>query len=358
MTTALEPRGAEHRNSRRGLPAAGRAAAIVIAAALSLGSLSLPARAGTGTAVDGATATGPDAVVVGKSIRVSGTGWIAPDAAGGGGSVIGVKLDDSVLTPKTPPVNPVDSQPNTRVWAVVQAKADGSWQVDLPFPTTANTAPASGFVAENWVAGTTHNVRLLTGSLKPNDTIRSVSLPFTVTLPSLTGSTPKISGTATFGKTLTAKPGTWTKKTKLSYQWNRDGLAISGATKSTYKAAVADVGTKLTVTVTGKLSGYADTGKTSKTVTIKAAKLTTKTPKISGTAKVGKTLTAKPGSWTKGTTLTYQWLAGGVVIDGQTGKTLKLAAEQKGTTIKVKVTGSKAGYATVAKTSKATKKVK
>ena len=270
MTSALEPRGAEHRNSRRGLPAAGRAAAIVIAAALSLGSLSLPARAGTGTAVDGATATGPDAVVVGKSIRVSGTGWIAPDAAGGGGSVIGVKLDDSVLTPKTPPVNPVDSQPNTRVWAVVQAKADGSWQVDLPFPTTANTAPASGFVAENWVAGTTHNVRLLTGSLKPNDTIRSVSLPFTVTLPSLTGSTPK----------------------------------------------------------------------------------------ISGTAKVGKTLTAKPGSWTKGTTLTYQWLAGGVVIDGQTGKTLKLAAEQKGTTIKVKVTGSKAGYATVAKTSKATKKVK
>ena len=57
---------------------------------------------------------------------MSGTGWISPEAAGGGGSVIGVKLDDSVLTPKTPPINPFDNHPNTRVWAIVQANADGS----------------------------------------------------------------------------------------------------------------------------------------------------------------------------------------------------------------------------------------
>ncbi len=118
-------------------------------------------------------------------------------------------------------------------------------------------------------------------------------------------------------------------------------------------------GSKLKVPVTS-LAGYTehqqdlDHGRRRK-----AAKLTTKTPKISGTAKVGKKLTAKPGSWTKSTAFDLsQWLAGGVVIDGQTGKTLKLAAEQKGTTIKVEVTGTKAGYATVAKTSKATKKVK
>ncbi len=358
MTTALEPPATRHRrrpSSRHGI---GRAGAILVAAALGFGALSMPARAVTGSANDGATATGPDAVVVGKAIRVSGTGWISPEAAGGGGSVIGVKLDDSVLTPKVAPVNPIDGLPNTRVWAIVQANADGSWQVDLPFPTTANAKAESGFVAADWVAGTSHSVRLLTGSLKPNDTIRSVSLPFTVTLPPVSGATPKISGTATFGKKLTAKPGTWTKKTKLVYQWNRNGLAISGATKSTYKAAVADVGTKLTVRVTGSLAGYTSTSKTSAAVTIKAAKLTTKTPKISGTAKVGKKLTAKPGKWTKSTKFTYRWFAGGVVIEGQTGKTLKLTPAQKGKTIKVEVTGTKAGYATAAKTSKATKKVK
>lgn len=358
MTTALES-PAVHGRRRPSLPQlAGRAGAVVVAAALALGGLAAPARAGTAIANDGASATGPDAVVVGQAIRVSGTGWISPELAGGGGSVIGVKLDDSELTPKTPPVNPINSQPNTRVWAIVQAKADGSWQVDLPFPTTANVSPASGFDATKWVAGTSHNVRLLTGSLKPNDTIRTLSLPFTVTLPPVSGATPKISGTATFGKKLTAKPGTWTKKAKLAYQWNRDGVAIGGATKSTYKAAVADVGTKLTVRVTGSLAGYASTSKTSAAVTVKAAKLTTKTPKISGKAKVGKKLTAKPGKWTKSTKFTYQWFAGGVLIDGQTGKTLKLTTAQKGTTIKVKVTGTKAGYATASKTSKATKKVK
>ena len=358
MTIALEPPVTQERGRLRLRHAIGRAGVIVVAAVLGLGGLSMPARAVTAEAADGATATGPDAVVVGKAIRVSGTGWISPEIAGGGGSVIGVKLDDSVLTPKTPPINPFDNHPNTRVWAIVQANADGSWQVDLPFPTTANAKPESGFVAADWVAGTTHNVRLLTGSLKPNDAIRSVSLPFTVTLPPVSGATPKISGTATFGKKLTAKPGTWTKKAKLAYQWNRNGIAISGATKSTYKAAVADVGTKLTVEVTGSLAGYTSTSKTSAAATIKAAKLTTKTPKISGTAKVGKKLTAKPGKWTKSTAFTYQWLAGGVAIDGQTGKTLKLTTAQKGKTIKVEVTGPKAGYATAAKTSKATKKVK
>ena len=358
MTTALEPATAPARG--RSLPRlAGRAGAVLLAAALSLGALSSPAQAGTGTAPDGATATGPDVVVVGKAIRVTGKGWISPDAAGGGGSVIAVKLDDKDITPKVSPVNPITNQPNTRVWAIVQAKADGSWQVDLPYPTVANAKPDGGFfVAADWVAGTNHNVRLLTGSLKPNDTIRSMSLPFTVTLPPISGATPKISGTATYGKKLTAKPGKWAKKTKLSYQWNRDGAAIAGATKSTYKAAVADVGKKVTVTVTGKLKGYADTSRTSKSVTIKAAKLTTKTPKISGTAKVGKKLTAKPGKWTKGTAFTYQWFAGSTAIVGQTGKTLTLTAAQKGAKIKVTVTGSKAGYATKAKTSKKTKTVK
>lgn len=82
------------------------------------------------------------------------------------------------------------------------------------------------------------------------------------------------------------------------------------------------------------------------------------TVKVTGTAKVGKTLKVAKGSWTSGTSFRYQWYAGGKAINGATKATLKLAKAQKGKAVKVTVTGSKAGYSTVAKTSKATKPVK
>ena len=59
----------------------------------------------------------------------------------------------------------------------------------------------------------------------------------------------KISGTATQGKTLTAShtlsdaDGLGT----VSYQWQRDGVAIKNATAATYKLTQADVGAKITV---------------------------------------------------------------------------------------------------------------
>ena len=95
------------------------------------------------------------------------------------------------------------------------------------------------------------------------------------------------------------------------------------------------------------------------TVTLAPFKtLTTATPKISGTAKVGKTLTAKPGTWTSGTTFTYEWYRGSSKISGATKSTYKLTSSSVGKKLKVKVTGKKAGYATVIKTSAATATVK
>ncbi|MDF1488876.1 hypothetical protein [Tessaracoccus caeni] len=79
-----------------------------------------------------------------------------------------------------------------------------------------------------------------------------------------TSPTPKISGTAKVGKTLTAKPGTWKPSgVKLGYQWYRDGKKISGATKSTYKVSKSDKGKRITVKVTGSKSGYISVTKTS-----------------------------------------------------------------------------------------------
>ena len=71
------------------------------------------------------------------------------------------------------------------------------------------------------------------------------------------------------------------------------------------------------------------------------------TPRIAGTPVIGKTLTAKPGTWgPSGTTLSYQWYRGGKAIAGATGTTYKVRTADAGRTLKVKVTGRKAGYAT------------
>ncbi|HMR72908.1 MAG TPA: hypothetical protein PKD68_02765 [Candidatus Saccharibacteria bacterium] len=84
----------------------------------------------------------------------------------------------------------------------------------------------------------------------------------------------------------------------------------------------------------------------------------TPTPKISGTVKVGKTLTAKAGTWKpSGVKLSYQWYRNGKKIDEATKSSYKLVGADKGKKVTVKVTGSKTGYKSVTKTSKATKKV-
>jgi subtilisin family serine protease len=71
------------------------------------------------------------------------------------------------------------------------------------------------------------------------------------------GSKATVSGSWLVGRTITAKPGTWNASgVTFSYRWSRNGTAISGATKATYKTTTKDVGQRLTVTVTAKKSGY------------------------------------------------------------------------------------------------------
>jgi hypothetical protein len=80
---------------------------------------------------------------------------------------------------------------------------------------------------------------------------------------------PRITGTVKVGKTMKVKTGTWSPKPKFTYQWCRNGKAIAGAKKSSYKLVKADKGKKISVKVTGAKSGY-----------------TTKTVKSAATAKV------------------------------------------------------------------------
>jgi Carboxypeptidase regulatory-like domain len=178
---------------------------------------------------------------------------------------------------------------------------------------------------------------------------------------------PVISGTPAVGDKLTAAAPGWNPTpSSLGYQWYANGKAISGATASTYMLTAADDGSAITVTATGSLtapqgsSGAPVTHTSSRstaTAAVKLGSLTAPTPTITGSVKVGSELTAKPGTWTSGTSLHDQWYANGKAITGATHTTLGLSAAYYGKVIAVRVTGSKSGYATVARTSRATGKV-
>jgi len=185
-------------------------------------------------------------------------------------------------------------------------------------------------------------------------TSRQGNNSFTVTSPTswplLRNSVPRVGGTLAVGAEATADAGAWETDSVQSYQWYADGTVIAGATSPSLVLGAAQKGKKLTVTVTGKYYNFPAISRTS-APTAKVA--TAGTPTVSGTATIGATLKANPGTWTKKTKLSYQWLRGEVPIRKATKSSYTLTAADAGAAISVRVTGKLSGYATVAMTSAA-----
>ena len=72
-----------------------------------------------------------------------------------------------------------------------------------------------------------------------------------------------ITGTPRVGHTLAAHHGAWTSGTSFAYQWYANGVAISGATASSYKATSAVVGKRITVRIKGTKAGFTTAYRTS-----------------------------------------------------------------------------------------------
>ena len=67
---------------------------------------------------------------------------------------------------------------------------------------------------------------------------------------------PTIQGQSLVGRVLTADPGEWSPSSvELSYQWQRDGVDIPGATGALYRIHGLDRGSALTVVVTARADG-------------------------------------------------------------------------------------------------------
>ncbi|MFD2793761.1 S8 family serine peptidase [Promicromonospora vindobonensis] len=146
----------------------------------------------------------------------------------------------------------------------------------------------------------------------------------------------------------------WNPAATFTYQWRRDGKMISGADRFVYQPQPADAGARITVTVVGSADGYIPTAVTSEpTGPIAKGALRTSAPTISPTARVGETLYGRSGTWTSGTTFTYQWLANGTPIAGATGFTFVPTSAHRGKQLTVTLTGKRAGYVSDTRTSPA-----
>lgn len=147
----------------------------------------------------------------------------------------------------------------------------------------------------------------------------------------------------------------------LSYSWKRGSKTIKGANKRTYKVVEADRGYAIKGYVTLKRStGVTTTERIATSSKVHGKKLkNTSKPRITGTLKVGSKIKAKVTSWGPGKVkLKYQWTRDGKAIPGATKSAYKLRLADRGTKIKVTVTGTKKGYMAVTKHSSPTRKIK
>ena len=183
----------------------------------------------------------------------------------------------------------------------------------------------------------------------------------------VTSATPKVSGSAAVGATVTALPGTWGPEgVALAYQWYRGASEIGGATSPTYVVQAADVGASLKVRVTGTAEGCASLSKTSAAtgVVVKGVLSPVVVPKVSDTTPVtDQVLTADPGVWGPDpVALAFQWYrvsstGTSTAISGATQATYPVKSGDVGYKVKVKVTGSKPGFTSVSKYSALTSAV-
>ncbi|MEV6200191.1 hypothetical protein AB0M64_09470 [Streptomyces sp. NPDC051771] len=158
-----------------------------------------------------------------------------------------------------------------------------------------------------------------------------------------------VSGTAVVGGKVTAKPGSWSLAVdSLSYQWRADGVAVAGATASSYTIPASLKGKALSVAVTARKAGHpAPTSVAAAGTVLGVTPVATKAPAVTGTARVRATLVANRGTWTEApTSYTYQWYANGRAISGATRAAFTLTQAQAGQRITVRVSAHRAGHAT------------
>ncbi len=155
---------------------------------------------------------------------------------------------------------------------------------------------------------------------------------------------PAIAQSAAEGDTLTVTGGTADPSAAVTYQWQRDGVNIAGATASTYLVQEVDETHHLTAVVISQDSDGSGTSITSNATSAVTDIAPTLTPvTIPGTAVAGTFLTATGGVPNDSDhTVSYQWQSNGTNISGATDSTYMVQASDETHQVQVVVTSKKA----------------
>ena len=161
--------------------------------------------------------------------------------------------------------------------------------------------------------------------------------------------TASIAGRPRFKGTAEATSTPWSPAVNLGYQWLLDGVAVPGATASTFKLGRRDIGKTLTLQVFGSAPFYPTVAAPAVSVVVGKALFRTKRPKLRGVPRAGRVLSVKVKGWKpkpakKSVKVRYQWLKNGKKIKGAKKATYRVRAKDRGKKISVRVTAKKKGY--------------
>ena len=233
-----------------------------------------------------------------------------------------VTSNAATLTVNTPPS--ITAQPTSQTVTAGQTatfSVTASGTAPLSYQWRKNAAAISGATSSSYTTPATTSsdtgAQFTVTISNSVGTVTSTAATLTVnTPPSIT--TQPVSQTVTSGQTASfsvAAMGT----APLTYQWNKNGTAISGATAASYTTPAitsSDNGAQFTVTVSNSAG----------TVTSNAATLTVNTPPSITTQPVSQTvIVSQTASFSVAATgtapLTYQWNKNGTAISGATSST-------------------------------------
>ena len=144
----------------------------------------------------------------------------------------------------------------------------GTWPAGttLGYQWLRDGAPIAGATSAAYQAGAGdlgRDVAVRVRGVRGGQNATATSPAVTIGPGTLRAATPKVSGKPKVGKTLTAKPGRWTPRTRLRYRWLADGRKIRGATSATLRLTGKHRGKRISVRVTGTKPGYTTATRTS-----------------------------------------------------------------------------------------------
>lgn len=162
---------------------------------------------------------------------------------------------------------------------------------------------------------------------------------------------PSVTGAARVGQTLAGTTGTWigTPAPTYSRQWMRNGVAIAGATGTSYGLVDADMGAYITLRVTATNTAGSTVATSAMVGPVDKIPVNTSAPIVTGLYEIGGVLTTTNGTWSASPspTFTYQWYSNSAPISGSTGVNYNVRPVDAGDVISVRVTATNsAGNAT------------